>query len=295
MSAPAQRVRAYAALLTACAIWGGAFVVVRAALRDLSVFHLLAARFTLATALLLPFAWRERGRWAHPRALAVAAALFAGFVLQTYGLHWITPSRSAFLTGLSVLLVPLVAWALGIERPRLGPIAGTVIAVAGLYVLYLPAPGAPAEFGIGDWLTVGGAVVFAAHLLLVDRALPAVGPARLAVIQCAGVALLSLPSLVTQPVRPEELRPRALVAILVTGVLATAVCFLCQFYSQQHLRATEAALVLTLEPAFAALFSVAAGAEPFAWTLPAGGALILLGMAAGQVRVSSAVPERASG
>ena len=88
------RIGAFAALLAACLIWGAAFVVVRRALVDLPVFHLLTARFTLAAALLLPLGWRDRGRWLDPAGLAVSAALFAGFVLQTYGLRTITPSRS---------------------------------------------------------------------------------------------------------------------------------------------------------------------------------------------------------
>jgi drug/metabolite transporter (DMT)-like permease len=279
---------AFAALLAACLIWGAAFVVVRRALVDLPVFHLLTARFTLAAVLLLPLAWRDRGRWLDPAGLAVSAALFAGFVLQTYGLRTITPSRSAFLTGLAVLMVPPASWLLRTERPRLGPALGTLAALAGLYVLYLPvtelSPGASAGFGIGDWLTVAGACAFACHLLLVDRAVKRIGPSRLAVVQCAVVALLSAPSLALQPVRPVELGARALIAIAVTGVLATATAFLCQFYAQQHLTATEAALVLTLEPAFAAVFSIAAGAESYAWTLPAGGALILLGMALAELR-----------
>jgi len=279
------RIGAFAALLAACLIWGAAFVVVRRALVDLPVFHLLTARFTLAAALLLPLAWRDRGRWLDPAGLAVSAALFAGFVLQTYGLRTITPSRSAFLTGLAVLMVPPASWLLRTERPRLGPALGTLSALAGLYVLYLPSPGAAGGFGLGDWLTVAGACAFACHLLLVDRAVKRMGPSRLAVVQCAAVALLSAPSLALQPVQPVELGARALVAIAVTGVLATATAFLCQFYAQQHLTATEAALVLTLEPAFAAVFSIAAGAERYTWTLPAGGALILLGMALAELRL----------
>ncbi len=288
-----RHLAAYGAMLAATLIWGSAFVVVRRALADLAVFHLLAARFALATLLLLPFAWRDRGRWLDPRGLAVAAALFAGFVFQTYGLRTITPSRSAFLTGLAVLIVPPVSWLLRGERPRLGPLLGTLSALAGLFVLYLPvtgvglSPGASAGFGRGDWLTVAGAAAFACHLLLVDRAVKHLGPSRLVVVQCLAVAMLSAPSLVLQPVQPVELGSRALLAIAITGVLATAAAFLCQFYAQQHLSATEAALILTLEPAFAALFSLAAGAETYSWTLPAGGALILLGMALAELRLGT--------
>ncbi len=279
------RLRAYGALLFATVVWAASFAVVRGALRDLPVFHLLALRFTLGGVLLLPAALRGRGRWLDPWSLSVAAALFAGFALQTSGLRTIAPSRSAFLTGLAVLLVPPITWLLGRDRPRLGSVLGTICALAGLYVLYLPAPGATqGRFGAGDWLTVAATFAFACHLLLVDRAVEDVAPARLAAVQCLAVALLSAPSFAWRPPVLSEFGPRALVAVLLTGVLATAGAFLCQFYSQQTLSATETALVLTLEPALAAWISVALGTEPFAWTLVAGGALVVAGMGLAQLR-----------
>jgi len=279
------RLRAYGALLFATVVWAASFAVVRGALRDLPVFHLLAMRFTLGGALLLPAALRGRGRWFDPWSLGVAAALFAGFALQTSGLRTIAPSRSAFLTGLAVLLVPPITWLLGRDRPRLGSVLGTLCALAGLYVLYLPSPGATeGRFGVGDWLTAAATLAFACHLLLVDRAVEQVAPGRLAAVQCLAVALLSAPSLVLDPPTVAEFTPRALAAVLLTGVLATAGAFLCQFYSQQTLSATETALVLTLEPALAAWISVAMGTEPFAGTLVAGGALIVAGMGLAQLR-----------
>jgi drug/metabolite transporter (DMT)-like permease len=263
--------------------------VVRRALVDLPVFHLLTARFTLAAVLLLPLAWRDRGRWLDPAGLAVSAALFAGFVLQTYGLRSITPSRSAFLTGLAVLMVPPVSWLLRTERPRLGPALGTLSALAGLYVLYLPvtqrASGASAGFGLGDWLTVAGACAFACHLLLVDRAVKRMGPSRLAVVQCAVVALLSAPSLAVQPVQPVELGGRALVAIAVTGVLATATAFLCQFLRPAALERDRSGADLTLEPAFAAVSRSRRAPRAIPGPCPPGARSSSWGMALAELRL----------
>lgn len=251
------------------------------------VFHLLAFRFTVATLLLAPLGVRNaplasgaRGaRWT-PRLFADGAALgltlFAGFALQTAGLLWTTPSRSAFLTGLSVMLVPFLGRALG--RPlRPGPLAGSLCAAAGLWVLYLPASGG-AGFGRGDGLTLACAVVFAVYVLLVERAVARHPIAPLALLQFGLIALLSLPSLVLHPPSARELSGYPLFAWLLMGVVSTAGAFLCQLYAQRHLTAVEAGVILTLEPVLAAVTSVLVGAEPPTAALALGGALVVAAM-----------------
>lgn len=280
---PHSHARARGALLLATVIWGATFVVVQRGLRDLPVFHLLTFRFTIGVLLLLPLAlWRGVMPKPSRASLLVGLALFSGFVLQTYGLKWTTPSRSAFLTGLSVLLVPLLGWATGVERPRPGPIAGALCAAAGLWALYGPETGGQ-SFGIGDWLTTGCAVAFAAHVLLIERAVKTTRMLRLAIVQFAVVAVLSAPSLAVMPLRRAEFTPNALFAILVTSVLATVVAFLCQIYAQRRLGAVETAVILALEPVVAALVSVMVGAEPFGWPLAVGGALMIAAMLLAQL------------
>ncbi len=274
---------ARSALLLATVIWGAAFVIVQRGLRDLPVFHLLALRFVLGALLILPWAIR-RGALRRPRpaALYVGLALFVGFALQTYGLLWTTPARSAFLTGLTVLLVPLLAWATSGERPRTATAAAALCATAGLWVLYSPAAGGP-PFGLGDWLTLGGAVAFAAHLLLIERALRSHGSAELAWVQFGVVALLSAPSLLLQPLRRAEFTANALVALGVTAVLATAVAFVCQLYAQRRLGAIETVIILAFEPVVAATVSLGVGAEAFSWALVWGGSLLVLAMMLAQL------------
>jgi len=291
---PPGRAAARLALLVAALIWGASFTIVQVALRDLGVFHLLALRFALATALLWPLARRgvtpepRRGVLRDGAALLVGLALFAGFVLQTAGLRFTTPAKSAFITGLSVVLVPLLGWAAGGARPRWGPALGALCALAGLYALYSPLAGATVTLNLGDWLTLAGAISFAAHVLLVERHVHRVGVQRLALAQFAVVAVLAAPSLLAPPTAA-ELTPRALTAVAVTAVFATVLAFLCQLYAQRHLSATETVVWLTLEPLFAAAISIAAGAEAFGMPLVAGGALILFGMLLSQF--GAAVPE----
>lgn len=275
------------ALLAAAAIWGVAFTLVQRGLRDMPVFHHLALRFALASLILAPWvlaAARRAGRRYRPNlaSLWVGLALFAGFALQTSGLLWTTPSRSAFLTGLSVLLVPPLAWLTRTERPRFGPIAGAACAAAGLWLLYRPAAGSQ-PFGLGDWLTVAGAAIFAGHLLLTDRALRRSSSRELALTQFLTVCALAAPSFLLQPAKPTEFTANSWFAIVVTGIFATVVAFLCQIYAQRRIGALETAVILTLEPVFAAAASIALGIEVFTTSLVSGGGLILIGMVLAQV------------
>jgi drug/metabolite transporter (DMT)-like permease len=307
------------AVLASTLIWGTSFAIVQRALADLPVFHLLAYRFLLATLLLLPLLARGRAALGGVRpavllrdGLVLGALLFAGFSLQTYGLLRTTPSRSAFLIGLAVVMVPAIAWALrAVRRPatsvasvtstvgpaprrfRPGPAAGAACAVIGLYMLYHPFGAAHglapaglaggAGWGLGDALTLAATFCFACHILGIERAVRlrggALAPlAPLAVVQFAVVALLAAPSLLISPPRAVEATRFAVFAVIFCGVASTALAYLCQLYAQRHLAATETAVLLTFEPVVAALFSVAVGRENWTPSLFLGGALILAAM-----------------
>lgn len=269
------------ALLGATSVWATSFVLVQRALAIIPVLHLLAYRFTLATLLLLPLA--RGARWTpqlRRDGAAIGLSLFLGFLLQTSSLLWTTPARAAFLTGLSVVLVPILGLALG--RPlRAGPALGSLLAAVGLYVLYLPSTGAGAPvagFGKGDLLAIGCAVAFAVFVLLVERGARRNPVAPLAVVEFGLVALLSLPGLAHPTPVAAEFRGFPLVAVLVLSVLATAAAFVAQLYGQRHLSAIEAGVIFTLEPVLAAALSVALGAEPASRWLALGGALVVAAM-----------------
>jgi drug/metabolite transporter (DMT)-like permease len=290
-----SRARARLALLGATLIWGTSFVVVQKALEALPVFHLLACRFLLATLLLLPLARRGAGSWSRELrrdGILIGLLLFAGFTLQTYGLLWTTPSRSAFLTGLSVVLVPIVGLAVG-RRLRPWPAAGSLCAALGLYVLYLPSgrEETAVPFGIGDALTLACAVVFAVWVLFVERVVRRHPVRDLAVLQFGVVTALSLPSFLFTPPTADEFSGFSIGAILVMGVLATAGAFLCQLYAQRHLTAVETGVILTLEPVVAAAFSVLLGVEGWTSSLTFGGALVLAAMLLSELGGSGQDPE----
>jgi drug/metabolite transporter (DMT)-like permease len=289
--APRPRLLARLALLGATVIWGATFVVVQRALATIPVFHLLVYRFALGALLLLPLLRgpRRPGLWR--AGLGLGLAVFAGFALQTAGLLYTTPSRSAFVTGLTVVLVPFLAAATGAHRLRAAPVAGSLLAALGLWVLYRPAAGAK-PFGLGDLLTLGCAAAFAVYVVAIEGVVRRHPVAHLAVVQFLVITLLASPSLLLQPPRAAELTGAPLAAVLVLGVFATAVAFLGQLYAQQHLSAVETALILTAEPLFAAALSVALGVEAWTPQLAWGGALVVAAMLLSEVKGS---PPEAAG
>ncbi len=263
-------------MLGATVIWGASFVIVQKALEEIPVFHLIAYRFALAALLLLPLAW---GRWTpgvRRDGIVLGVILFAGFVLQTAGLLWTTPSRAAFLTAISVVLVPVFGLLAG-RGLRWGPAVGSVLAFAGVWTLYRP-EASGGEFGKGDALTVACAVVFAVYPLVLERITRRNPLGPLAVTQFAVVAVLALPSLLLDPPSARELTGAPLVAVLVVGVLSTAAAFAAWLYAQRHLSAVEAGVILTLEPVIAAALSVALGVEPWTAALGFGGLLVMAAM-----------------
>ncbi|NCO69201.1 MAG: DMT family transporter, partial [Acidobacteria bacterium] len=183
------RGRAIALLVFTTMVWGATFPVVKGALADAGVWTFLAVRFGLAAVLLAPTA--RRARW--PRSPWVAAcgvALLAGYAFQTWGLVTTTPARSAFITALSVILVPLVEPLVGMARLTWRVVTGALLALTGLGVLLRPESGAAS---LGDILTFGCALAFAAHTLLVQRAVREVDASAVNAWQVVIVGALALP------------------------------------------------------------------------------------------------------
>ena len=273
---PLARWKADLALVGITLIWGATFVIVKSALADVSTLLFLALRFLLAGAALVIAARGVRVTGGLVAAsLQVGAALFAGYVLQTAGLRFTTPSKSAFITGFSVVLVPLFAAVAFRRFVGWGPVAGVGAATAGLYLLTLPA--GASGINRGDLLTLGCAAAFALHILLIGRYSGRIPASGLAAGQVLVAAALSGASL---PWGPLFLRPsRALLlAIVITALLATALAFLVQTWAQQYTTPTHTALIFTMEPVFALLTSWLVMGETFSGRAWGGAALILAGI-----------------
>ena len=286
---PNHSLRAHLLLIAVTLVWGATFPLVKAALAQVSplLFNLL--RMAIASAVLLLLNWRSlhglsRSQWR--LCMLAGAALALGYELQTTGLTHTTPSKSAFLTGLVVVFVPLLSMlpglrAKGTPRPHLLAYAGALLAFAGI-VLLTSQPGAGmailAGMKLGEWLTLGCAVAFAFHLLTLAKGAGAVAPRALGTLQIvfATAAMLLLLPLGGRV----QLRwsPIVVVALALTSVLATAAAFTIQSWAQQHLPASHTALIFTLEPVFAALTSFLLFGERLGPRSLAGAALILFGI-----------------
>jgi drug/metabolite transporter (DMT)-like permease len=281
---PAQSAwRAEAALAFNALVWGSTFVIVKEALDDISTILFLAFRFALATAA-LALVFRRRsapmGNWRKGLAGGALAGLFlyAGYAFQTVGLRYTTASNSAFLTGLSIILVPFLAAIVYKQRrkPRSVEVFGALLALAGTGLMTLP--GGRFEFNRGDLLTIACAFGFALHILALGHYARLVSYESLAVLQIATAAVLCLGTFWWMEVPLVVWSPAVVGAILITGVLATAVAFTIQAWAQRYTTPTRTALIFALEPVFAWVTSHLFAGERFSLSGAFGAGLILSGI-----------------
>jgi drug/metabolite transporter (DMT)-like permease len=235
----------------------------------------------LAGLLLLAILGRGRVEWRtiFPGSI-LGLFLFAGYLFQTWGLIYTTPSKSAFLTGFSVILVPLLLVLFGV---RVGSVTllGGVLGLFGIYLLV--APSGMATVNRGDMLTLAGSLSFAVHIVLVGHYTKKFSFLHLVPVQVLVVGLLSLVALSIVPDQTLHWTGRLAVAILVTAVLATGVAFSVQNWAQQYTPAAHTALIFALEPVFAALFSRLVMGEHLGGRVLLGSGLILAGMIVSEI------------
>ena len=289
-----HQLTADAALLFVTAVWGATFVMVQDAVSEFPVFAFLGLRFLLATAVLLPLLLRFRRGWrgslgaAGPVRLdltslvpgiAVGLALFAGYAFQTFGLRYTTPAKAGFITGLSVVLVPIGEAMFMHRAPGRNAIVGVGLATAGLALLSLQSNW---SVSFGDLLVLGCAVAFAVQLLLVGHFAPHWPALWLAFVQIATVAVVSSATALVVD-RPIGWPPgNVWFAAAFTGLFATALAFFIQSRAQKDTTPTHTALVFAAEPVFAGIFSFLLIGEVLGPRQLLGSALILAGMLAAE-------------
>ncbi|MDQ2669400.1 MAG: DMT family transporter [Gemmatimonadota bacterium] len=263
--------RAVAGLVLVTAVWGAAFTVIKAALVYTSPMVLLACRFSLAM-LLMAFAVRGLSRRDVAAGALVGLLFFGGFVFQTNGLAYTTPSRSAFITALSVPFTPLIVLLAHRQLPSRALIGGVALALLGTWLLTDPGGGG---LNRGDLLTVASAALFAGQIVAGGHFVRTVSPRRLLLVEITLTALLSLSAapLVDRPMRLEPTLPlAAALAFLSVSAVGT---FWYQLRAQQVVSPSETALVFSLEPVFAALVSWVVIGETLGVVQWLGGTLIL--------------------
>lgn len=273
-----SRLPALAALLAATAAWGSTFLVTKHSLNDLAPTTFVTWRFGIAAVVLValrPGRVRALSRAELRRGGLLGLSVASGFLLQTTGLQHTTAGVSGFLTGASVMLVPLVAAVAFGARVGSAGWAAVVIAGVGLGLL---TDGGAAALSLGALVTLGGAACFAVHIAGLSQwasASNAYGLTAWSVVVATAVACVV--SLVAgQAAVPTT--GAAWRALLYVAVVATCVGFGVQAWAQSALSATTAAVVMTMEPVFAAVIATAVGGEHLAVAGWLGGLLVVSSM-----------------
>lgn len=286
MSSARRHWLAVTALFLTASAWGASFTVIKNVLVKIAPEPFIFWRFTLAGAILCAVALM-RGRL--QRELLIPGAIlgllvFAGYWSQTRGLMTISPSRSAFLTGLYVVMVPFAERLLNGVRVTGRAWAGSVLALLGTTAII---GGIDARPGWGDLLTIFCAAMFALHIVYSARWTAQHSSTGLAAVQVVFVGLAAgVPTLAA----PRTVFSTAIVMVIVfTAVVTTALAFAAMMWGQTYVTATEAAVILSFEPVAASLTSILWDHEPITLTFVIGALLILAAMVLSQLPAAESV------
>jgi len=267
-------------LVAIALIWGATFVLVKRALADVSTLLFLTLRFSIAAlALAVIFHRKLRGvniARSLRGGMIAGVFLFSGYVLQTAGLRYTSASKAGFITGLYIPLVPLFSAVIYRRIPQIMEIAGVATAFCGLALMTIERD--LLHIGRGDLLVAGCAVAYSFHILVLGRFAKDSDPGLLALIQIATCAILSAATFWWA--EPARIRWTADVAaaLLVTGLLATALAFLVQSWAQRWNSPTRTALIFSMEPVFAWATSYVVTGELLSRRGTLGALLILAGI-----------------
>ncbi|MFK8082013.1 MAG: DMT family transporter [Granulosicoccus sp.] len=269
-----NRLQANVLLLLAGAIWGMGFVAQAKAMDNVGPFIFIALRFLVACLVILPFALLESSRYREQhhsgaptvptsgRSLSlmdgvkfclIGISLFAGIACQQVGLLTTSVTNSGFLTGLYVVFTPLIAIALFSDKPHLVIWPAAILSLLGIFLL---SGGDAGALVVGDLLTILSAVFWALQVVMIARFVGQSGrPLALSLMQFAVTALIALVvALFMEPIVWSSII-KAAPEILYTGIFASGVAFTLQVIGQRYTSAPQAAILLSSEAPFAALFA----------------------------------------
>lgn len=259
MSPQARRYLLAAALVGVAAVWGATFVVVKDVVARYPVNGFLAWRFALATLVLgaaFPKAVRRMDA-ATVRVGALAGVLLAaGYVFQTWGLETTSASKAAFVTGMFVVITPVLQALVLRHPPRIETVVGVVVATLGLYLL---SGGSGGGWNAGDTRVLLCALAYSFHMIVLGSAGTRHDAVSLTIVQLATVTVLTAALSAAFEDAPAPRDPRLVAAIALTAVLGSAVAFVVQTYAQRTIPPSTVALILVCEPAFGGLFGWLAG------------------------------------
>ena len=270
-------------LLFVTIIWGLTFIIVKEALNDAHPFSFAALRFSLATffsLLILNKKIITITKHEIIGGILCGFFLFLGYAFQNFGLMNTTATKSAFITSVSVLIVPLLLFSMNIQKVQIRIWGAVLLATFGLYLLILPGGG---DINIGDIITFGCAISFALHIIAQDNYIKK--NIRVLPFFCIQLAFVTLISFIhAQIFEPETIiwSSRLIQAIIITGVFATFIAFLLMIWAQKILNPSETAIIFAMEPVAAALFAMVFAGETLGLWGWLGGGLICLAVVYGK-------------
>ena len=267
-------------LLGIVVIWGATFAIVKGILDQIMPFTFLAYRFFWAAFILCLIFWKRLkniDKIILRKGFLIGIFLFLGFTFQTVGLKYTTATKAGFITGLSVVLVPIISHFFIREKISKNSIIGVILAVIGLWFLNY---NSSFIFNFGDFLVLLCAVSFAMHIISVGLYARKVDYVLLVIVQLTTVFVLSfLIALFFE--RPGiHLYYPSIVwwSIILTGIFATALAFYMQNKFQRYSTATKTAIIFSGEPIFSAMFAYLLLGEKVGLIAWIGGLLIIFGM-----------------
>ncbi len=277
------------ALLFVTLVWGATFPVLKIATVHLSGVETTALRFCIAAVCMAPFALRlPRHTWRD--GALMGALVLVSYVLQAYGLEFISSNRSAFLTSLNVLMVPFLALLFG-TRLTWPVLVAAVIACAGIGLMSW-------EGGahlVADTATVLSALAYALYVILLSQRSAQHKARELAAAQIVWMAILGLAWMLALSVGTDRLQTlpvrmswEIFFGLCYLGVVATSGMLFLQAVAQRHVPASKAALVYAMEPVFAALFAWIMLSEGLGWRAAVGGTLVVAAVVFSEMRSNAA-------
>ena len=271
-----KQIPALASMVAVTAIWGSTFIVVQDAVSQMPVMDFLGVRFTIAAVVMFalrPTCLRGMTRQGFMRSIVLGAMIGLAFITQTYGLQHTSAAVSGFITGMYVVLTPIVSWV--ILKRNIGFHIWLAVALATIGLGLLSLRGC--SMGIGELLTLLCALFFALHIIGLSEWADKHNIYGLAFLQITVVAVISIVAAIPDGI---TLPPNATVwgAVILTAVFATAVGYLVQTWVQSLVSPTRVAVTMTMEPVFAGLFAVVVGDEHLTLRIIIGAVCVLVAM-----------------
>ena len=266
------------ALVLVAAAWGATFVLMKPAIDSQPFYDFLATRFTLAVIVMIivrPKVLRDFNPGLLVRGVPIGALLGLGYVTQTIALEMTTAAITGFLTGLYVVMTPVLAWIFLRQRVGKKVFWGIALATVGLALISINFENFGVE--VGQIWGIICAVLFAAHIVALGVFSPKLDAYALTVVQLATCAVIcwvgALPDGYQAPQNGD-----VWFAIIFSAVFATAIAFLVQTWAQSHMDSSRVAIILTSEVVFAAAISVAVGQETLSLQVLIGGVVLIAAM-----------------